>query len=124
MAGFASFFIIGGLLHAWPKVSGRIVDRRAANLAYWVATLALSTMVVYLTIVGLQQADAWMSGAPWIESVVVSKTGWLVRSLSGTALFSAFLILIVALFKAPRASAERTGTSGRDDDQATAGVSR
>lgn len=120
MAGFASFIIIGGLLHAWPQVSGRVVNRRAANLAYWVATLGLTTMVVYLTIVGLQQAEAWMSGAPWIESVVVSKTGWLVRSLSGLALFASFVILIVSLYKTPA----RRGKAGPHRDEAVAGAAR
>ncbi len=115
MAGFASFIIIGGLLHAWPKVSGRVVNRRLANWGYWVATLALSTMVVYLTIVGLQQADAWMSGAPWIESVVVSETGWLVRSVSGLFLFSAFVILIVALYKTPKQHRPTEASTGRGD---------
>lgn len=127
MAGFATFIIIGGLLHAWPNVSGRVVNRRAANAAYWVATIGLSTMVVYLTIVGLQQADAWMSGAPWIESVVVSKTGWLVRSLSGTALLTAFMLLLVSLFRTPT-----TGDGGRSagepasdaQDHSVAGGSR
>lgn len=122
MAGFASFIIIGGILHAWPKVSGRTVNRRVANIAYWVATIGLSTMVVYLTIVGLQQADAWMSGAPWIESVVVSKTGWLVRTLSGTALFVSFVMLIVALYKAP--SARQRASLDDRDDRVAAGVSR
>ncbi|ANH39254.1 hypothetical protein I601_2838 [Nocardioides dokdonensis FR1436] len=121
MAGFASFIIIGGLLHAWPNVSGRTVNRRVANLAYWVATIGLVTMVVYLTIVGLQQADAWTSGAPWIESVVVSETGWLVRSLSGTALFAAFVLLIVSLYKTP---VDGPGQPGRGVDREDAGASR
>jgi cbb3-type cytochrome oxidase subunit 1 len=98
------------------------VNRRIANIAYWVATIGLSTMVVYLTIVGLQQADAWMSGAPWIESVVVSKTGWLVRSLSGTALFVSFVLLIVALYKSP--SARQRASLDDRDDRVAAGVSR
>ncbi len=120
MAGFASFIIIGGLLHAWPNVSGRTVNGRVANVAYWVATTGLVTMVLYLTIIGLQQADAWMSGAPWIESVVVSKTGWLVRTLSGTALFASFVLLIVALYKAPGPGRDQAGDD-RDDREA-AGV--
>lgn len=117
MAGFAGFIVIGGLLHQWHNVSGRAVNARVANVAYWVATTGLLTMVGYLTAVGLQQAEAWASGSPWIESVEASKTGWLVRTLSGTALFASFVLLIVALFRAPRPVARRP-----DDDREDAEV--
>ncbi|MFD1659574.1 cbb3-type cytochrome c oxidase subunit I [Streptomyces caeni] len=101
MAGFATFVIIGGLLHLWPRVAGRPVHARYANLAYWIGTIALVTLVADLTAAGLLQAGSWTNGAPWIESVVVSKVPWLLRTVSGTFLAAAFVLLLMAVLTEP-----------------------
>lgn len=101
MAGFATFMIFGGILHTWPRVSGRAFHARYANQAFWVGSIALMTMVTDLTIAGLLQAGSWMNGDPWIDSVVLSKTPWLVRTISGSFLAAAFVLLIMALLKKP-----------------------
>lgn len=100
MAGFATFMVFGGILHFWPMVSGRMPDPALARSSFWVSTLALSAMIIDLTIVGLQQASMWLSGNPWIDSVTASMPGWITRSVSGTALFIGFILFIAALHKA------------------------
>ncbi len=138
MAGFATFIILGGILHLWPRVSGRRVDQRLSNLSYWTATIALCTMVIDLTVVGLQQAGLWLSGAPWISSVVASESAWLVRSISGSFLAAAFVLFLVALLRSPDrdATTARTEADGRggardaegdpddDEDRIMTGASR
>lgn len=101
MAGFATFMVFGGLLHLWPRVAGRPVHARLANLAFWVGSVALLTMVGDLTVAGLQQAAIWMGSAPWIDSVVASATPWLVRTVSGVFLAAAFVLLLMSLLRRP-----------------------
>ncbi len=116
MAGFATFIILGGILHLWPRVSGHRVDHRLSNLSYWVATIALCTMVIDLTVAGLQQAGLWLSGAPWISSVIASETAWLVRSVSGSFLAAAFVLFLMALLRNPD-QPDRDDAEDRDADR-------
>jgi cbb3-type cytochrome c oxidase subunit I len=102
MAGFATFAVFGALLQLWPRVADRPVHARYANAAFWVATVALLTMVGDLTIAGLQQAALWMGSAPWIESVVASAPAWAVRTVSGLFLAAAFVLLLLALLRRPQ----------------------
>jgi cytochrome c oxidase cbb3-type subunit 1 len=101
MAGFATFSVIGGLLQLWPRVAGRPVHARYANLAFWVGSVALITMVTDLSMAGLQQASAWASGAPWIDSVTASSAAWLTRTISGMFLAAAFVLLLMSLLRRP-----------------------
>src|SRR5699024_11682181 len=100
MAGFATFMVFGGILHLWPMVSGRIPDPRLARWSFWVATIALTGMIIDLTIVGLQQASLWLNGSPWIDSVTASMPGWITRAVSGLALTIGFVLFLMALTKA------------------------
>ncbi|MBI1759080.1 MAG: cbb3-type cytochrome c oxidase subunit I [Actinobacteria bacterium] len=112
MAGFATFIIIGGILHAWPRIAGRPFHARYAHWAFWVATIALVTMVGDLTIVGMQQAGMWISGASWIDSVVASRSAWMIRTVSGTFLAVAFVLLLVALLRRPGAEDTEEAPAG------------
>lgn len=115
MAGFATFIIIGGLLHAWPRINGRPFHARYAHWAFWVATIGLTTMVGDLTIVGMQQAGMWMSDASWIDSVTASRVGWMVRTISGMFLALAFVLLLVALTRRPTPSDTEPTAAGDAD---------
>lgn len=99
MAGFATFMVLGGLLHAWPLVTGRMPDEKLARAAFWMATLAMFGMVIVLTIAGLQQASLWLNGSPWIDSVVASIPGWLARSFTGFGLTIGFILFLAALLR-------------------------
>src|SRR5699024_6910676 len=100
MAGFATFMVFGGILHFWTMVSGRVPDPKLARSSFWVSTIAVSGMIIDLTIVGLQQATIWLNGNPWIESVTASMPGWVTRSVTGFALTIGFVLFLAALLRA------------------------
>jgi len=54
-------------------------------------------MVVDLTVAGLVEAQAWQSGAPWIESVRAARPYWLIRALSAIPIAAGFIALLVGV---------------------------
>jgi cytochrome c oxidase cbb3-type subunit I/II len=102
MIGFASFTVIGGMLHAWERTPGLRYNANAANWGFWLLTVGLGVMVVDLTAAGLMQGHVWQSDAPWIESVRVSQPYWLVRTLSGGSILLGFVALVLSLTTGPR----------------------
>ena len=97
MAGFATFTVIGGITHLWRRVTGQLPDSRLLTWAYWVSLVSLLAMVIDLTLVGLVQAGMWMTGEPWINSVIASNVGWQVRTWSGVMLTSGFVLVLFSL---------------------------
>lgn len=97
MAGFATFTAIGGITHFWKRVTGQLPDPKMLNRAFWVSLVSLLAMVIDLTAFGLVQAGMWMSGEPWIDSVVASRVGWHLRTWSGIALTIGFILVLLSL---------------------------
>lgn len=112
MMGFASFAAAGGLVHAWQRIPWAPYNARAINAAYWLMTAGLVVMVSDLTIAGLLQGQSWQAGAPWVESLEVTRPYWLVRTLSGIPLAAGFLALLWGLTSGPRGAGLREVENG------------
>ena len=93
MIGFASFIAIGGLLHVWQRTPGCRYQPVAAVWSFWLLSIGLTAMVLDLTAAGLIQAHLWEAESPWMESVRGSQIYWLLRTFSGTILFTGFLLV-------------------------------
>jgi cbb3-type cytochrome oxidase subunit 1 len=120
MLGFATFAGAGGLVHVWQRLPRVRFSPRACEWAYWLLFGGVSVMVVDLTVAGLVEAQAWQSGAPWIESVRAAKPYWLVRALSAIPIAGGFVALLLGLTTGPRSDVQ----AGRDDAVHTRGASR
>ncbi len=107
MLGFASFAAIGGLIHAWQRIPWARYNAAALGWAYWLLTIGIIAMFVDLTIAGLVQADSWLSGAPWLDSVRDSRPYWIGRTFSGLLLTAGFVAVLVGLTTGPRGAGAR-----------------
>ncbi len=113
MLGFASFAGIGGLIHAWQRIPWARYNANALNWAYWLLTVGIIAMFVDLTIAGLVQAESWISGAPWLDSVRDSRPYWIGRTISGLLLAAGFVAVLLGLTTGPRGA----GAQVREPDR-------
>ncbi len=109
MIGFASFAAIGGLLHVWERTEGLRYSKRPAEWSFGLASLGLAVMFIDLTIAGLVQGALWSTEASWMESVRASGVYWIVRSISGFLLLSAFVALGLSMTTGPVGRAMEDG---------------
>jgi cytochrome c oxidase cbb3-type subunit 1 len=112
MAGFATFMAVGGITSFWRRITGYVPDSRLLVWAYWVSTVSLLAMVLDLTFVGLVQANLWMKGEPWINSVVASTIAWQLRTWSGVALTAGFVLVLLSLRRPRRDQYNAPGVEG------------
>ena len=127
MLGFATFAGAGGLVHAWRRVTGARYNARACEWAYWLLLRGGIIIGLDLTVAGLVEAQAWTSGAPWIESVRAARPYWLIRLLSAVPIAGGFIALLVGITTGPRREAPVDGVAHAGTRQpgalAPAGVS-
>jgi len=102
MLGFATFAGIGGLIHAWQRIPWARYNAAALSWAYSLLTVGIIVMFVDLTIAGLIQAELWLDGAPWLDSVQGSQPYWIGRTFSGLLLAAGFVAVLVGLTTGPR----------------------
>ncbi|MGD8571559.1 MAG: cbb3-type cytochrome c oxidase subunit I, partial [Gammaproteobacteria bacterium] len=97
LAGFATFSVIGGIVHMWPNVTGRVLSAHKVNISFWLLLSGLLLMVLDLSAAGVVQGYLWNKGAPWLESVTASGMFWWVRLWSGVLIAAGFIALLTAL---------------------------
>jgi len=127
MLGFATFAVIGGIIHAWQRIPWARYNERALNWSFWLLVVGISIMFVDLTMAGLVQAEAWQSGAPWLESVQHSRLYWHIRTGSALPITLGFLLIFYGLLSGPQGAgsaavqAAGKGSSQDADDKAATG---
>ncbi len=109
--GAFSYWVIGALLFIWPKVTGQpLPSLRRQWWSYWLMTLGFYVLYFLpLTAAGLIEGIAWISGAPFAESVIHIVPFWFCRLLSGVMIYLAMLLFVAELFAA-RKNARSIGT--------------
>jgi cbb3-type cytochrome oxidase subunit 1/cbb3-type cytochrome oxidase cytochrome c subunit/cytochrome c5 len=115
MLGFASFAAIGGLIHAWQRIPWARYNAAALSWAYSLLTIGIIAMFVDLTIAGLVQAELWLEGAPWLDSVRDSRPYWIVRTFSGLILTAGFVAVLIGLTTGPRGAGAQALDTGRTE---------
>jgi len=102
MLGFATFAAIGGIIHAWQRIPWAPYNARALEWSYWLLTVGIAAMFIDLTIAGIIQAQLWLSGAPWLESLQASEPYWVIRVLTAVPIAGGFIMLLVGITTGPR----------------------
>ncbi|MDH3506039.1 MAG: cbb3-type cytochrome c oxidase subunit I [Gammaproteobacteria bacterium] len=118
MLGFATFAAIGGLIHAWQRISWARYNAAALSWAYGLLVVGVIAMFVDLTVAGLVQAELWLDGSPWLDSVRDSRPYWIVRTFSGLLLGGGFVALLVGLTTGPRGAGAQTLANDRPEPAA------
>jgi cbb3-type cytochrome oxidase subunit 1 len=119
MLGFATFAGTGGIIHAWQRIAWAHYNASALEWAFWLLVIGIGMMFIDLTIAGLIQAELWLSGAPWLESIQASKPYWVIRSISAIPITAGFIALFLGLVTGPKGAGARAVTANGDQQKAS-----
>jgi cytochrome c oxidase cbb3-type subunit I len=92
MYGFITFVAWGGIYAVLPAATGKEPSRLAVGIHFWCSLIGITGYVLAVSIAGTLQGLDWISGAPFIASVVAAKPFWLGRSVSGSMMFVGHVI--------------------------------
>ncbi|MGH7050893.1 MAG: cbb3-type cytochrome c oxidase subunit I [Acetobacteraceae bacterium] len=92
MYGFVTFAIWGGIYALLPRATHKEPDNLLVGIHFWLATVGIAIYVVALSIGGTIQGLSWISGAPFIQSVIEMAPFWLWRLIGGTLMFLSHLV--------------------------------
>ena len=124
MIGFASFVALGGIAHLWQRIPGTRYNERTMSWSFWLLAAGLTLMVADLTIAGLVEAQLWGSSAPWMESVRVVASYWLIRTFSGLPILAGFVLFWTSLVSGPTPSAAVAPAASREASESIPALER
>ena len=106
--GFAGMIALGGIYYLLPKITGKpLFSRFLADLQYWLVLIGVVGFTVVLTIVGLIQGNAWLSGEVVYRVLPAIHIYYVVRASLGLVLFVSAIIgfynIIKSMFARPGA---------------------
>ena len=105
MFGVFGFWLIGGVVHLWPKLTGNEWWSDKLNAwNFWLSSIGLVIMFVDLLAAGLVQGYLWANLAPWEQSVISSMPFWHVRSFAGLMIVTGQLLQAYNMWMTTRAS--------------------
>ena len=91
--GFAGFVGIGALYTILPQVLKKpLYSKRLADLTYWLLLFAILAMFIDLSIAGLVQGGAWLSGEAFYRVVPQLTIYMILRTVSGIGILCALLV--------------------------------
>jgi cytochrome c oxidase cbb3-type subunit 1 len=99
---FGTFVVwaIAGTLYVVPKLAGReLWSFTLGNWSFWLITFGISLMGLDLTMAGLQQGYALMSGVEWLDALVSIRPYWLVRTVAGISMDIGMSLLVYNLMR-------------------------
>ena len=78
-----------------------------ANWSFWLITCGISAMGLVLTAQGLTQGLTLMQGTEWLDSMVMIKPYWLVRTFTGISMDIGMTLLVVNCMRTSLAAGPR-----------------
>ena len=99
---FGTFVVwaIGGTVYVWPRIHGQeLWSFKLANWSFWLITFGISLMGLVLTMAGLIQGTMWMRGTEWLDSLVVMRPYWMIRTISGMSMDLGITLLVYNLMR-------------------------
>ena len=99
---FGTFVVwaIAGTVYVVPKLVGReLWSFTLGNWSFWLITFGISLMGLDLTMAGLQQGYALMSGVEWLDALVSIRPYWLVRTVAGISMDIGMSLLVYNLMR-------------------------
>ncbi|HET6420826.1 MAG TPA: cbb3-type cytochrome c oxidase subunit I, partial [Geobacteraceae bacterium] len=114
MYGFISFLVWGGTYGLLPRLTGNEPSHLLVGMHFWFAFIGLLIYGVALMVGGTQQGHSWISGAPFIESVKLMSSYWLLRAVGGSLMLLSQVLFAFNVWRMrPAAGADmRTETAG------------
>jgi cytochrome c oxidase cbb3-type subunit I len=112
MLGVFGFWLIGGIIYMWPRLTGRDWwSHKLNSWTFWLCTLGLAFMVIELTGAGLVQGFMWAGLSQWEKTLTASMPFWHARSIVGSmitvgVLLQAYNMWMTARAPAPAAEAK------------------
>ena len=111
---FGTFVVwaIAGTIYVWPRIHGQeLWSFKLGNWSFWLITCGITIMGLVLTMGGLMQGTMWMTGTEWLDSLVVMRPYWLVRTLSGISMDVGISLLVYNLMRTALAGYKERGAN-------------
>ena len=85
MLGVFGFWLVGGIVYMWPKVTGREWwSQKLLGWTFWTSVIGLVIMFIDLTACGLVQGYMWIGLAQWEKTLAASMPFWHARTFAGS----------------------------------------
>ena len=97
MYGIVSFMLWGCIYTLAPKLRGREPRQALVGVHFWFALVGLLAYVMALMIGGTLKGMSWMTGEPFLKSVVLMAPYWLWRAIGGTFMLLAHFVFLYNL---------------------------
>lgn len=92
MYGFVALGIFGGVYALLPAATGKQASQTGMALHFWLAVVGSFIYVISLSIGGTVQGLSWMSGEPFIQSVISVEPYLVWRGIGGAMMFLSHII--------------------------------
>lgn len=92
MYGFVALGVFGGVYALLPSATGQEASRTGMALHFWLAVVGSFIYVISLSIGGTVQGLSWMSGEPFIQSVVKIEPYLVWRGIGGMMMFLSHIV--------------------------------
>ena len=97
LLGFATFIAMAFIHYAWPRLTGRELNRGLAEWSFWLAFVGSTWMFIDLWIGGLMEGYYWSYGFSWMASITHLEPVWMQRILSGVVTVLGFILVFINL---------------------------
>jgi cytochrome c oxidase cbb3-type subunit I len=114
---FGTFVVwtLAGLVYVWPKIHDRpLFSPKMATWSFWLITCGISAMGLVLTAQGLSQGLTLMQGTEWLDSMVMIKPYWLVRTFTGISMDLGMTLLVVNCMKTSLSAGPRVAADAAE----------
>ena len=91
-------WVLAACYYVWPRVAGGLFHTPTAHWSTWLIMGGISSMIFILITQGLIQGTGLMAGAEFVDSVVMMKPYWLIRTLTGIAMDAGIALIGINLY--------------------------
>jgi cytochrome c oxidase cbb3-type subunit 1 len=92
MYGFIVFIAWGAVYGLVPRLTGREPSPLAVGVHFWLALVGILTYVIAISVAGILQGFAWVSGQSFIVSVIEAEPMWLWRTIGGLLMAASHVV--------------------------------
>lgn len=87
--------VVGAMYYVWPRITGKnFWSMRLVSWHLWLTLIGTIVMFGGLTVQGIIQGGMLNNGANFVDSSVVMKPWWLVRTMAGISTDIGFLLML------------------------------
>jgi cytochrome c oxidase cbb3-type subunit 1 len=103
MFGVFGFWLLGGIVYLWPKVTGREWWSPSLNSwNFWLSSFGVAIMFVDLLAAGVVQGYMWAHLVQWEKTLVASMPFWHVRTFAGILIVAGQCLQVYNMWKTAR----------------------